>query len=223
MDGGQITLHGLGIVIVGANHNPSILNPDFLRYHGIVPEGRALDGAAPCLSTPSFSQVAYKDGLQIVSEPSKISFLEDGIGDKPPVCPEMAKKYLQVVPLVQYVAVGINPVVCLSAPGGLAPAALLKSGEWRQFNDASPNAVVQLEYALGPKKINLTVQASPPGSAKSDADGAVYFLGNFHRSIEAGANESHRVAASMVDEWENDLNDFRLLTEQISHKMEEER
>ena len=70
----QIIPHKIGIVVVGANHNPSILNPDFLRHQCIVPEAMTLVG--PVISTPAFSQVVYQ-GLEIVSEPNRISFTED--------------------------------------------------------------------------------------------------------------------------------------------------
>ena len=54
----------LTIVIVAENHNPTILNPDFLKFNDIVP--KEWDMGQPPLCTPPISQVEYKNGIKII-------------------------------------------------------------------------------------------------------------------------------------------------------------
>ncbi len=66
----------ISIVLVADQNVPSILNPDMLRYRGIVDE--ALNLSAPPLSTPAYSQVAYERGIVISAEPNRFIFLQNG-------------------------------------------------------------------------------------------------------------------------------------------------
>ena len=210
MKSDQLTLREIAIVIAGKNHNPSILNPDFLRHNDIVPGGLELADEPP-ISTPMLSQVVYKGGLRIVSEANRISFVESILGEKTPECPDMARRYLREVPHVSYTAVGINPVGVWSAKEQLSPAILLKAGKRMQFDGVSPSAEVALTYKLGKRTVNLTV--------RSDDLQAVAFHGNFHYGIKAANNESHMAAHAVVGEWEQCVKDFRRLAESIAKEI----
>ena len=127
----QIIPHKIGIVVVGANHNPSILNPDFLQHHRIVPEAMTLVG--PVISTPAFSQVVYQ-GLEIVSEPNRISFTEDITNKADIISPNAVKRYLGVVSLVHYTAMGVNLTAHVDkASAQWSPSELLKSAPWMRL------------------------------------------------------------------------------------------
>lgn len=212
----QIILHEIAVVIVGENHNPSILNPDFLWHNDIVPEGLEVSG--PVIGTPAFSRVVYASGLRIDSEPGRISFAESIRGGQPPVCPGVARRYLRAVPHVRYTAVGVNPGTILDATGQFAPAGLLKAGSRMQFDGVSPSAEIMLIYRLDGQTVNLTVKTGrDPNGVKK----VVAFHGNFHRNIEGEKSESHMVAHAIVGEWEKYAADFIRLVENIAKEMKE--
>ena len=57
----QLILHEIAVVIVGKTHNPSILNPDFLRHNKIVPEDmKPASGPVDVVSTPVGSRIVYE-------------------------------------------------------------------------------------------------------------------------------------------------------------------
>ena len=214
-----MTMQGISVVLVGAAHNPSILNHDFLRYNNIVPDGAVVNAALPYVCTPAVSQIAYEGGLQIASEPNKVSFQEDFSGDKRPGCPDVAIRYLKTVPLVKYTAAGVNLYGFFSEEVG-EPENLLKSGARQQYENASPSAEVKLTYSYPSQRfINLTVNQGVAPSAGGNAGKGIFFHGNFHKNIEAGQNESYRVASDLVREWESDLEHFHRLAEQIVVEM----
>ena len=64
----------LSIVVVARNHNPTILNPDFLRYNEIVPPDWELAGPPVCVEL--MAQVAYSNSVKIVSQFDKVIFTE---------------------------------------------------------------------------------------------------------------------------------------------------
>ncbi len=62
----------LSIVIVAENHNPTILNPDFLKFNGIVPKEWVV--SKPPLCAYPVSQVEYQNGMRITAELNKLIF-----------------------------------------------------------------------------------------------------------------------------------------------------
>jgi len=100
----------LTIVLVARSHNPSILNPDFLRYNHIVPENWNVKQKPICIEP--MAQVVFENGIQITAELDKVIFLEltkDGKDIDEVKIPEIALSYINVIPHVNYTAVGINP------------------------------------------------------------------------------------------------------------------
>ena len=58
------------------SNNPAILNPDFLRYNRIVDEDHEVQGSP--ITTPVFSQVAFKNGVKVTSAPDRVIFEQTG-------------------------------------------------------------------------------------------------------------------------------------------------
>ncbi len=206
-----LTLHEVNMVLVGEDHNPSILNPDFLRHNRIVPEDLELDDKIPSMSSPIRSQCAFENGLQIVGEPNRISFSQSYPKENI-FCHEIARKYLKTVPLVRYTAIGINIIGLVSVPNGnLALRNMLRPGEWDRFEDTLPSPQISLTYPLVGKTVNLTLESNPPENEEG-----VFVRGNFHRNIQRDRGESYRVAMTMVDDWESDLKCYKELIQTIA-------
>ena len=96
------------IVITAQNHNPTILNPDFLIRNEIVPADWPLDRDRPILTTPVHSTLCFGVGVCFNIDPDRLSISDSApTGDVFPV-PEIATKYLETLPHVNYRALGIN-------------------------------------------------------------------------------------------------------------------
>lgn len=220
MEPNQIILHEISIVIVGKTHNPSILNPDFLRHNNIVPkEMKTADGPAGVVSTLVGARIAYKDGLVITGDLQRIVFTESIFEKKAEdiVAPGAAKTYLRTVPHVRYTAVGVNPEGHARVSDGSPspqPASLLRNEARTDFKGSIPSAEIELKYAMQRKTITMGIAVADV-DAPVDIDNAVVFRGNFHRVLDDAEQDSFQKAISAVQEWEEDLNDFRLLAEQI--------
>lgn len=214
MDTSPVTLHNLSIVVVVQHHSPSIIDPDFLFRNKIVQREQEI--AEPPINGPAISRVVYKTGsrtgLEIVSEQNRISFSEKfgGAWDSI-ICPAVAKRYLEVVPYMNYTAVGINPVGVLSNPAiKFNVANLLKVEQGLQHQGVLPSASanINLTYKTDRRSVNITVVGTP------DSGTAAMFNGNFHYGINQ-ASESYKEATKFVDMWKESIKDFTEITKKI--------
>ena len=67
-----LVIRELSVVIAGRHHNPSILNPDFLKLNQIVPQDWQLLQSPFC--SDMISQVVFNNGVAVVSQQDKIIF-----------------------------------------------------------------------------------------------------------------------------------------------------
>ena len=214
----------LGVVIVGSSHNPSILNPDFLRHNNIVPE-EWKTVAGETFSSPMASQVSYRKGekaLLVSSDISRLAFLEKGAEKSDFVCPDMARRYLKTVPHVRYTAVGINPALRASVADGIGKDILTKSllcsGPWGDYEGVSPVLEASFAYDLGGKKISLSVGLDSTGQV-DEKKGGVIFRGNIHRDIRS-EKDSASIAMEIVAKWRDDLGAFCKMASSFWEKMQ---
>ncbi len=96
---------GASVVIVAQSHNPSIINPDFLKNNGIVGSEWNL-GVAPPITTPIVAQIDYEYvNWQVVPEKCTISG-KTAIDDN--YIYKCAEKYVEVLEYIPYTAIGLN-------------------------------------------------------------------------------------------------------------------
>ena len=177
------------IVVVAAAHNPTIMNPDFLKTQKIVGEDWEL--AEPPLTSLPFSSVQFTNGISITVEQNKLQIADSQSNDpSQSIIADVVKKYILVVPHVKYTAVGINfnAFVEFENPENYIISKFLKDGPWNE----SPNLVSELGlkfvYSVHDGRLILSLNT---GSAKKNtADGEeeksiLMASGNFHRDIVA--------------------------------------
>lgn len=98
------------IVLAANSNNPTILNPDFLKYNDVVDGSWELKQAPIC--TPPFSQVIYTNDVSITSQLDKIVFsanIKEKNHEKFDEIYRIARKYFNLIPHVDYTGIGINP------------------------------------------------------------------------------------------------------------------
>ncbi|MHC5768919.1 MAG: hypothetical protein ACYTXI_25510 [Nostoc sp.] len=179
------------IVVVADNQNPSILNPDFLKYNQIVPPDWEL--AMPPICTPALSQVVFKNGVNIVAQFDRVTFWEALDNDNLVFqIPEISCKYIDIVPAVDYRAVGININAHLLIANkednqDTVLTKLISQGKWKNFQGKSPNAVVQFTYQLDSANLMIAIQeAIIQQNPNNELVNVLNFSANFHRELING-------------------------------------
>ncbi|WP_190671989.1 hypothetical protein [Nostoc sp. FACHB-190] len=187
----NVEVRDFSIVVVADNQNPSILNPDFLKYRQIVPSNWEL--AMPPISTPALSQVLFKNGVNLVAQSDRITFWEAlDSNDLVFQIPDISCKYIDIVPAVDYRAVGIN----INAQVLIADkednqdtvlSTLISPGKWKHFQGKSPNAVVQFTYQLDDANLMIAIQeAIIQKNSTNELVNIINFSANFHRELSNG-------------------------------------
>jgi hypothetical protein len=207
----------LSVVIVAENHNPSILNPDFLLRNGIVKEEWHWDLAKPPISTQPFSQVVFKSGFSITAHFDRLVFTEAEEGNIPTIT-ELAHivcKYVETLPHVAYRSVGINPTCHVIMESEDASRLFIvdtfvRKGPWSDFGDAPLRASVRFVFQANGAKLLVTIdEAQVKTSGEEKPAPRVMFQGNFHRDLEGkDAPDKLSRLVSIIQNWSRDYDLF---------------
>ncbi|MCC5638756.1 hypothetical protein LC593_23575 [Nostoc sp. CHAB 5844] len=211
----KLTVQELGIVIAIKNHKPTLLNPDFLKYSGIVPSEWEL--ARQPVFTNNVVQIAYTSGINIVAEPNRIMFLETIEGKElaQVSIPEIVRKYVQALPNLEYGAVGINPRSHISFEqqqdaGKYFSETLLSPGEWQEIGQSRVRASLNLAYTLERSPFYLSINEAAIRKEDETTTPIVMFNGSFSYEL-TGENSSERLMnlQQVIDNWEADIKTYQ--------------
>jgi hypothetical protein len=203
-------------VVVGNNHNPTLLNPDFLIRTGIIDKNWPVDTQRPVITTPVHSEVTFRTGIKFVLEPDKliVSDSEPG-GDFFPV-PSIVTTFLTNVPHVNYTSIGINfeKVVyfpTLEDANYFQKNKYLKKGPWDR-DGSLIGFTTKFVYKIpdGQCNIQFTKGIKIPKRESSDEDQyGIIIRANFHRDF---SNDDSSLTLeemkSTIDKWDKDRDDF---------------
>jgi len=214
-----INFQELAIALAVNNLNPTVLNPDFLKYSGVISENWEL--ARPPVYSNQCVQLVFQSGVAIVAQPNRITFLE-AINDKAlqeVQVAAIAGRYVEKLSNVEYEAVGINPkgYVTFSEPDGAYQYFLkniLIAGSWQRFGQAPVKATVQLAYTLEQSQLNLTVNEATLQLPEEQSLPAILFSGNFNHEITGSSRDERlQYTQRLIESWEADLKTFRELVD----------
>lgn len=218
-----------GIILAIKGNKPAVLNQDFLKYSGIIPDEWEL-ARAP-INTNNGSQVTYTNGLSIVAEPSRVIFIES-IEDKTAasiLVPNIARNYVKSLPNVEYQAVGINPrgyITCtqdLDSARQYIAEKLLSSGTWQEEGTAPMRATLNLAYTLERGPFYLSINEAALRNPDETTTPIVLFSGSFSYELsgETGAQRLENLHQA-IDNWQDDLETYASIikTKFISHSDE---
>ncbi len=197
------------VVVRAESNNPTILNPDFLKIQKIVPS--EWEVASPPITTPPFAIVQYKSGVSISVRPDVLQVTDDE--SKEPndsKISQIVNRYVEVVPHVQYTAVGINFLSSYIAPAGFnLKTHFLKDGPWDLGNNQLENVGLKFTYTLDKERLLLSLDANIQ-EGKSD----IIIKANFHREVNAKDSQLSQIAdcleniPSYWDHYNNLLSDI---------------
>lgn len=160
-------LHSVSVVVTAQFHNPSILNPDFLRRLKIVPESWEVTEA---LTTPPVAVVAFKNGVRWTVEQNRMVVTEainDSFADRYRVH-GLASAYVEKLPHVPYLSLGLNCQVSMKrrAPQKWLVQRFLKPGAWLDGAPPITDMVPTLTLKADDAACTLTFKGAnvqPPG------------------------------------------------------------
>jgi hypothetical protein len=208
----------LTISFIIKNLNPTLLSYDFLNMSGIVPSDWEL--AKQPVTNQRGSQVSFKNGVNIIAQPNTVSFVE-GLGTKEVKdlqFANIAKKYVDKMSNAEYQGISISPKIIVpfsqDEEGGknFINDTLLSNGLWRNFQNVTPQASLNLFYELGDRQLALNINPAKLQQPNDIVISAVLFAGNFNYNLSnlTGENRLSKIT-QIVNGWDKDLQTFREL------------
>jgi hypothetical protein len=180
------------IVVVGQDCNPTLLNPDFLKYRGIVPEEWGWEIAGAPITTPPFAVVAYDSGITIKVETNRFQVSDQSSGDDvgQSKAIEIAVNYIQVLPHVRYTGVGINfrSLVEMEKPDDYLVEYFLKTGPLSREQNPLLGVSLKFVYPHDDARLSLSLAGGvvihQQGDTTEKRQG-VLASGNYHRDCQS--------------------------------------
>lgn len=210
-----VNIQQLEVVLVVKEHNPKSLNLEFLKDTGIIPIDWEL--AQPPTCTEDIALVSFQNGVYIVHQGDIVTFLEDtrSKGSGEVEVPQIAHKYVERLPQVNYQSVGINPKgYAAFNNNGEARKYLLETllppDRWHESERKIVQAVVNFVYNLDRGLFNLTVKNTALELSEEKVIPIVSFSGNFHRDIARIPEEDRfQVLSQIIENWQTDIETYR--------------
>jgi len=198
----DVILSNFSIVVLAQAHNPTILNPDFLKNNDIVsPDFKTKN----VICTPPVAQVVYEEGISIVAEFERLQFIDtitERIPESSPI-PDIAARYIKILPHVRYTACGINfaghfPFKDKETARSFISEKFIKPGPWLPQKE-NTDIGVTFTYSIGNTKKTVSLK---PGEIQGP-DGAMFpgilVNANYHLDITEGDLESMK---SFIFGWQ---------------------
>lgn len=204
-----------GIIIAAKNHNPTILNPDFLKYSGIIPQEWEL--VRQPTYTQNVSQLAFTNGIMIVAEPTRVIFIEaiEQKEIKEIAVAEIAKKYVKTLPNIQYEGIGLNPRGYIRFEQQFEVSqylakTLLCGGDWQEIGTAPVRATLNLVYTLERCPFYLTVSEAALRNPDETSTPIVLFNGSFSYEVRSETPLQRVINLhNIIDNWQTDLSNYQ--------------
>ncbi|MEM1391711.1 MAG: hypothetical protein AAGG00_00165 [Cyanobacteria bacterium P01_H01_bin.150] len=208
-----LTVQELVIAIAAKNLKPSILNPDFLKYTGIIPEDWEFSDKP--IFKNNVVRIAFKNNVNIIAQGNRLMFAE-AIGKKSSdsvLVPEIARKFAEKLPNIDFQAVGINPrgFVAFDKEGAareFMTQKLLSPGGWNDVGEAPMQASLNLVYKLerGPLSLNISEAALKQENKRIPL---VIFSGSFGYEIGSNSKEEKLgLINQLIGNWFADVTTF---------------
>lgn len=210
----------LGVVVVMKNHDPRLLNPDYLRNNEIVGPGFSADAdmfVSPLLSHVTFSGAG---SLFIMGDADRLTVKHGGLGVSADdmASARIAETYLQKRETLHCTAVGINPKVFMAVedPDNRKISNLLAPNlAWTKYKDAVSDVRLGVRYRFPDKSVTLSLNST----VDKDGRRGIVFEGNIHRDIaQSNSREQTQKTMAVLRSWREDLSDFDSLVRLFDFK-----
>lgn len=210
-----VDLQELAIVVATKQHNPSLLNADFLKCSGIIPQEWEL--ARQPVYAQQVAQLVFANGLSLTAQADRILFVEPmpGKAAQDMLAASVAQKYVAALPNADYQAVGINlrGIALPASDPGATPAALtnrfLAAGPWQEFGKEPVKAGINFSYLLERGRLLVSVNEVLLQSPDEQTLPALLFAGNFEYDLAAVTENRLAKLTQGIAQWQADLEIFK--------------
>lgn len=222
----QLELTELALVIFAPNYDPTLLNPGFLRYSGIVPHDWQL--AQQPVSSRQGSQIIYSNGVNIIAQPNRFIFAENlaNVNLENINSPQIACRYIENLWQLDYQSIGIDFRGYVTLNSDTDSEYLLdnyiKDGPWRQVNSDRTLATLNFTYNFPDSRLSLEIIQGYLQLPESQKVPALLFNGNVARELkEQEASNRYKKLQSIVTNWRDDLETYQnVVNKFINPKLE---
>ncbi len=214
----KLELQEIVITVTAKNLNPAVLNPDFLKYAGIIPIDWEL--ARQPIYTNQAAQLTFQNGISIIVQQNRILFVESMVNKDTEELKvaNIAMGYTEKLSQIEYQGVAINLVGYVGFDSDIEShqylsQTLLSPGSWQDFGETPMRAAIDLSYDLNRCLLNLKInQAILKFPEKSVS--AILFSGNFNYQVLASDQEVKVTDLQQtIQNWEADLKTYQQLIE----------
>lgn len=208
----QLNIQELSIVLAVKEQNPTSLNPDTLKYTNVIPNDWTL--ASTPIIQKNIVQLKFTNGVVIISEHNRIilaqPIFEKSVADI--VIPDIAKKYAQIFPNVEYQAVGINPRGFVPFSGEKYTArtyltqTLLSPGSWQEEGELPLRVNLNLVFKYERASMYLNITETAIQAQDKTTIPIVVFGANYSYKVN-GENSSEKLSnlLKVIDNWQADV------------------
>lgn len=208
-----LEIQELVIVIAASNYDPTLLNPSFLKFSGIVPSEWEL--AQQPVITNRASQIIFKNGVSVASQPGRLMFIESLNADSETAmeAPHTASRYIKSLPNLEYQAVGINFRGYLSFPEKASTAheylleTFFTSGSWQKLGKEPVKAEINLTFTLENKRLLLNINEAELQLPEKEKVPVVLFTGNFEYDLSQEENRQKKLE-EVLQNWNEDKQSY---------------
>jgi hypothetical protein len=199
----------LALVVALDNHSPTVMNVDFLRLSGIVPQDWEL--ARPLVMSQQGSQIVFANGVSMMGQADRVVFLAPMLegGERADQVALLAQKYVQALSQGDYQAVGVNlrGYASSSDPnwvGQYFGQALLRPGAWQQIGTETVRPSLTLNYSLGANlgQLNLTITPAQIQQADQPALDTIFFAANYNQTLQGVSSERVLQLQGVLATWQ---------------------
>lgn len=212
----NLQLQELAISITAKNLNPTVINPDFLKYTGIVSNEWEL--ARQPIYNNGVLQILFKTGVGVFVQPNAITIVEN-IGQKPQEeiqVSNITRNLVEKLSQLEYTQLSISPrgFVLFNSEADAYQYIhnrLLAPGPWQEFGGKRVGATLQLTYPLERGILNLSINQATV-EFPDQVIAAILFSSNFNYPL-LGNTPSQKIEdlQQIVANWRYSLNTFEQL------------
>lgn len=208
-----LEIQELAIVITAKNYDPSLLNPGFLKYSGIVASDWEL-ARKPVINNRA-AQIIFNNGVYIAAQPNRLMFVE-ALNNKEDIksaeIPQLAHRYVEILRTIEYQAVGINfrgYTTCTNTTveeNNYLINNFIQPGEWQNCGTKPVKTGLNLAFDYGEKQLSLSINEAGLKLPDSEQAPIVLFSGNFNYDLSS--EELDKVLPklnSVITKWQQDL------------------
>ena len=184
----MVQVHECSVIVLADLHNPTILHPEFLKTQGIVPSEWEPKANETVCSLP-FSRVAYTNGIVVMGQPDKLRIIdtEPGADIASSAAPDVADRYVGMLPHVKHTAIGFNfeTFLALSDPTAVIVSRFIKNGPWIDEPLRLAECGVRLQYALDIARVTANIDVAKQQEGSGESKPGVLLKVNYHNDIVA--------------------------------------